>query len=240
MSIYKKNGIYGIRNKINNKVYVGKTEVNFGDRWDSHKSKLRYNRHDNSHLQRAWNKYGEENFEFYIIEESSPVWNSETFNEKEKQYIKKYKDCKMAYNMSEGGDGALGCHLSEETKRKIGEKNRINDLGRKASEETKKKMSEAQKKRKHTPESIEKMKRIHKGKVITQETRKKISKTLQENPTRQVYSKEVIIGVRYDWEKNNLSYKELSDKYNIPRDYISAIVKYKRWKNLKPNLNDKQ
>lgn len=30
-SIYNKRGIYGIKNKINNKIYVGKTQVNFGD-----------------------------------------------------------------------------------------------------------------------------------------------------------------------------------------------------------------
>ena len=67
-SIYKINSIYGIKNKINSKVYVGKTQTSFGDRWDCHKAKLRNNKHDNTHLQRSWNKYGEDNFEFYIIE----------------------------------------------------------------------------------------------------------------------------------------------------------------------------
>ena len=30
--IYSRIGIYGIRNKVNNKIYVGKTGMNFGDR----------------------------------------------------------------------------------------------------------------------------------------------------------------------------------------------------------------
>ena len=69
LSIYKCIGIYGIRNKINGHIYVGKTGMNFGDRWDSHKSLLRNGKHFNLYLQRAWNKYGEINFEFIIIEE---------------------------------------------------------------------------------------------------------------------------------------------------------------------------
>ena len=42
--------------------------VNFGDRWDCHKAQLRGNYHDNPHLQNSWNKYGEENFKFEILE----------------------------------------------------------------------------------------------------------------------------------------------------------------------------
>ena len=38
--IYHRIGIYGIRNLINGKIYVGKTGMNFGDRWDSHRSVL--------------------------------------------------------------------------------------------------------------------------------------------------------------------------------------------------------
>ena len=39
-NIYFRIGIYGIRNLINGKIYVGKTGMNFGDRWDSHRSLL--------------------------------------------------------------------------------------------------------------------------------------------------------------------------------------------------------
>ena len=67
MSIYKKYGIYGIRNKINNKIYIGKTMQSFGDRWDCHRAMLNGGYHDNKHLQRAWDKYGKNNFEFIRI-----------------------------------------------------------------------------------------------------------------------------------------------------------------------------
>ena len=55
-NIYFRIGIYGIRNLLNGKIYVGKTGMNFGDRWDSHRSLLNNGKHDNPHLQRAWDK----------------------------------------------------------------------------------------------------------------------------------------------------------------------------------------
>lgn len=61
------NGVYFIINKINNKIYCGSSN-HILERWDVHKSQLRNNAHSNGHLQRAWNKYGEENFVFVIKE----------------------------------------------------------------------------------------------------------------------------------------------------------------------------
>lgn len=60
-------GIYQIRNKVNSKVYIGSSN-NIKRRWQKHKALLRHNRHQNSHLQAAWNKYGEDNFVFSIVE----------------------------------------------------------------------------------------------------------------------------------------------------------------------------
>ena len=148
ISIYKEYGIYGIKNKVNNKIYVGKTIMNFGDRWDCHKSQLRGGYHDNPHLQNSWNKYGEDNFEFIIIYNCENNEDVDQVNLLEIEYIKHYRDLGLSYNIHDGGDGGLllGKHLSEETKRKIGEKNRINMTGRKASEKTKQKMSESHRK----------------------------------------------------------------------------------------------
>ena len=144
--IYKQIGIYRITNVTNGKSYIGKTGMNFGDRWDSHRSLLNSGKHDNPYLQRAWNKYGSENFEFAIIE---VVENSDSLNDLEIKYIAEYRERGLSYNLHDGGDGGynLGKHLSEETKRKIGDKNRQNMLGRKASDETRRRMSDSQKKR---------------------------------------------------------------------------------------------
>lgn len=61
-------GIYKIINLIDNKVYIGQS-INIKCRFDSHKSNLKNNHHSNIYLQNAWNKYGEENFKFEILEE---------------------------------------------------------------------------------------------------------------------------------------------------------------------------
>lgn len=59
--------IYKILNKINGKFYIGSAN-DYKKRWYQHKSALKTNSHDNNYLQNAWNKYGEENFEWIILE----------------------------------------------------------------------------------------------------------------------------------------------------------------------------
>lgn len=121
--------------------------MNFGDRKDCHFASLRGGYHINPHLQKSFNKYGEDNFEFIVLYQCNNNEDSNMVNELEKKYIKLYKDKELAYNIGDGGDGGhnLGKHLSEETKRKIGDKNRINMTGRKATIETKKKCQKLKK-----------------------------------------------------------------------------------------------
>lgn len=64
-----KTGIYTITNKTTGKIYVGSTHRTFKRRWYEHKNDLRNNKHYNKHLQRAWDKYGENDFLFEILEE---------------------------------------------------------------------------------------------------------------------------------------------------------------------------
>ena len=56
-------GIYFIRNKVNGKVYIGQAQQL---RWrkSTHRGQLRRNAHYNPRLQSAWNKYGEDSFEW--------------------------------------------------------------------------------------------------------------------------------------------------------------------------------
>ena len=62
--------------------------MNFGDRWDSHRSLLRNNKHFNQYLQNAWNKYGEKNFEFVVIEDCT----ISDLDDKERYYIQFYRE----------------------------------------------------------------------------------------------------------------------------------------------------
>lgn len=63
----KKSGIYVISNSINNKIYIG-SAYNLHKRKLQHFNTLRNNKHKNSKLQNAYNKYGESNFEFDVLE----------------------------------------------------------------------------------------------------------------------------------------------------------------------------
>lgn len=96
-------GIYKIRNKINGKFYLGSSEK-IKRRWNEHKSLLRRNKHCNGILQKAWNKYGEENFELSVIEECMV----NVLLEREQFYLDTMKPYrKIGYNISKiskGGD----------------------------------------------------------------------------------------------------------------------------------------
>lgn len=235
ISIYKEYGIYGIKNKVNNKIYVGKTMMNFGDRWDCHKSQLRGRYHDNPHLQNSWNKYGEDNFEFIIIHNCKNNEDVDQVNLLEIEYIKHYRDLGLSYNIHDGGDGGLllGKHLSEETKRKIGEKNRINMTGRKASEKTKQKMSESHRKfyDAWTDEDRQrwgkKMSEKNKGYKWNDQSREK----MKDNKNGAKYTIEEVREIRRLYENENKTFLEISKITGIPKHTVYLIATYRRWKN---------
>ena len=93
-------GIYGIVNKINGKTYIGQTGERFLRRYWHHQWKLKNGSHDNKYLQESWNKYGEDNFDFVVIE---VVSNRSLLDELEIKYINKYKSNNQSYNMLLGG-----------------------------------------------------------------------------------------------------------------------------------------
>jgi group I intron endonuclease len=59
--------VYQIRCLPTGKIYIG-SAVNLRDRWYRHRWSLNRGHHRNPHLQQAWIKYGEANFEFSILE----------------------------------------------------------------------------------------------------------------------------------------------------------------------------
>ena len=127
-------GVYKITNIVNKKVYIGQS-INIKARWKDHIHSL--NRGDSrcTLLHRAWNKYGQDNFSFEIVE----LCDEDMLDDVEIKYIDLYDSCNVnnGYNIEAGGNQHK--RLSDETKRKIGNANR----GRRHSEESKKKMSES-------------------------------------------------------------------------------------------------
>lgn len=93
-------GIYSIENKINHKKYIGQS-VNIKQRWQSHRNELNKQKHHNDYLQKSWNKYGEQNFEFKVLERCS----KDLLNDKERYYIDLYDTMNedYGYNLKSGG-----------------------------------------------------------------------------------------------------------------------------------------
>jgi group I intron endonuclease len=79
-------GIYKIENKINGKIYIGSSK-HIEERFKEHKGLLKNNKHHSKHLQNAWNKYGEENFKFEVLE---LIQNRLLLKSKEQEYALKY------------------------------------------------------------------------------------------------------------------------------------------------------
>lgn len=106
-------GIYKIKNKVNGKVYIGQS-IDIKRRWYAHKNELGRQVHCNSHMQKSWNKYGEENFEFSILEEC----DLNDIDEKEIFWISYYNSANQdfGYNLTDGGQGIHGYIPTEEWK----------------------------------------------------------------------------------------------------------------------------
>jgi hypothetical protein len=189
--------IYKITNNLNNKIYIGQTIRKLDIRWNSHCCKSS----TTTHIGRAIQKYGKENFS---VEEIDRAETYEELNEKEIYWISFYNtlDQDIGYNLRTGGDkfkmlqitkdriskankGRKGRPRTDEEKAKVsvffkGKKNptykRKSGYKRgKMSPEIVEKMRERTTGRKHSEETKKKMSEVKKGKIRTDEHRKNLS-----------------------------------------------------------------
>lgn len=124
--------IYKIECLINKKIYIGSSYDTI-KRWNVHRCLLRKNKHHSSRLQKAWNKYGEINFNFEIIE----LLNSEEFMITREQY---WLDLLNTYiNGFNGRPKAQNSlHHKWTNEQRLAQSNRMK--GKKLSDEQKKKI----------------------------------------------------------------------------------------------------
>jgi group I intron endonuclease len=155
-SFYKLGGIYSIVHIESGRPYVG-SAVLFFKRWSEHRMNLRRNKHPNQRLQNFWNKYGEDAFEFKIIEViENPT--KELLESREQYWIDFYNsaDREIGFNIRKISSSNLGFKHTEETKQKM----RLAHLGKKQS-----------------PEHIKNAAESHRGKKRTAEQAKRCART---------------------------------------------------------------
>lgn len=129
-------GIYKITNTINGKFYIG-SSVQITRRLSGHISQLNKNCHVNRHLQSAWNQYGQDSFIFERIER---VKDKSRLIEREQYYLDtllhaqdyiKENDSRfleLGYNLNPVAGSNLGVKYSEESKKKMGEWVRTDEM----------------------------------------------------------------------------------------------------------------
>jgi group I intron endonuclease len=183
--------VYRVTNKINRKVYIGKTKHSLLKRQKSHLKSGHRN-----YFQLALKKYGAENFYWEILEDK--ITDEDLLNQKERYYIRLFKsnDRNFGYNLTEGGEGARrrGWHHHPETKSKIGKANK----GLHRTTEQRAFISETTKKAgwKPSPEQLERMRLRELGKKHSEETKRKQSVNQ--------------IGLRLGWKHSEKTKKEIS------------------------------
>jgi len=118
-------GIYCIENMVDGKKYIGQS-INIYKRWKSHIYDLKKDGGAASpYLQNAWNKYGEDNFKFYIL--ICCFDDKKILNKLESFYIKYFNTfiASNGYNLDTGGKEDR--KISDVTKEKM----RNSKLGKK-------------------------------------------------------------------------------------------------------------
>lgn len=181
-------GIYCIINKVNNKVYIGEsTDVYF--RMSTHRRELSKGIHINKHLQAAWNTYGENNFEFRVLEVLPDDCSADLRFTKESEWIDRYGgvNSDATYNLISGY--GFGGH-SQEVKNKISNTliNRYQNMhhptkGRCASAKERQQKSVSHKGLNHSEETKRKISQSHKGITHTEEAKRKISQARLGKPS---------------------------------------------------------
>jgi group I intron endonuclease len=208
-------------------VYIG-SSIDIGHRIYTHKSQLYRGVHHSIYLQRSWDKYGKDNFEFILIEE---VKDSNEIMNIEQYWIDYFKsfDPNYGYNMKSKVDPRSKGYL-------MSDKARLN-------------MSKAQTGRKHSKESIEKMKKIQKI-IQSDPFRKKATGDRsrgERNATTNLKDAEVLeIKLLLNKQKElGLSNKEIYEKFGINRGILDHIKRETSWDHIKvegynPHFRDKK
>ena len=115
MNVKQNSGIYYIENITTRKKYIGQS-IDIYHRWNKHISELNNGCHHNDYLQKAWDKYGQDDFVFEVLE----YCNQEQLDEREQYYINLYNTTNrdLGYNLKQGGQFGGGV-FTDDVKKKL-------------------------------------------------------------------------------------------------------------------------
>lgn len=161
-----KAGIYMLVNKVTSKVYVGSSR-NCDRRKSEHISKLRRGVHVNAKLQAAWNKYGEDAFEFKTVFTVLDVSQIEAIEQK---FLDEADAVRTGYNLAPKAGNTAGWKAPPETRKRMSEaaKKRDNSL-------QVQRMADATRGKKRPQYVIDAMQAGRKANLLSEETRAQMS-----------------------------------------------------------------
>lgn len=107
-------GVYKIVSRKDGRVYIGSSQ-NIEYRWHRHKRALRADIHENIFLQRLWNRYGESEFDFVVIQECA----ADERLQLEQHYLDVTDSKINILSKSRIGGNRLGISHTEETRAKL-------------------------------------------------------------------------------------------------------------------------
>lgn len=204
--------IYQIKNKVNDKKYIGKT-INPYKRWVRHSNypfSTTNKKDECPKLYAAIRKYGINWFEFTVLRE----YNShKECCQAERNFIKLLDTIKNGYNISEGGDG-----VSAGTNHPF--------YGRKHTEESRRKISLSKKGKKMGPASEERKTKIS----AALSGKKKPHSTGQNNHAAKLQDKDIPIIRQLIANGETINY--VSNLYRVSGTAIRLIVKRKSWAHI--------
>lgn len=195
----KNYGIYMIRNKVNNKKYIGQTRSGFRIRYTKHVSGFKTGRGHTKKFVEDYEKYGSDNFEFSILQIENDVTK---LNDLEKEYITLYDSVNNGYNTQDGGNTVY----NDKEVKDVFRSNRI------VTEEFRKQRSEYMKNR-----------------IVTDETKERIRfANLGSKSPVSVLNEEMVVGIKTDLV-NGMTIKDVSKKYEQNYSTVSAVAREISW-----------
>ena len=209
-------GVYQFKNLITNQRYIGQS-VDIEDRYIKHIRLLELGIHHSIKLQKAWDKYGKENFTHCILIECP----TDELLKQEEYYVRKYNSHIDGYNIKMGGVGKGGHYKSHYR------------VIKKGTDNNKKRYSLINPERKNIFNSVHKddldyyCELLNAQEVKEDDAIKAMTQLSKHHRKSPAYNLIRNLGINYliNQSKNGLTKKDITELHDIPRKIIEQYLK---------------